>query len=196
MDAVDYRPKNLHPALIQLATTFVQEAVRIPGVIRVALVGSITTTKTNPKDVDLWVTIEDTADLTPLAIIGRRLKGKTGSLGSGADIFLATPRGTYIGRICEWRDCWPGVRIRCNALHCGRRHLLHDGFRSVRLSRELVGSPPEILWPKSKWAEPVPRTLLPLREMFPDRGVPPCPKTLVARNLTRTKGTGRDPHRG
>ncbi len=168
MDGADYRPKNLRPGLIQLAGTFVQEAVRIRGVTRIALVGSITTTKPDPKDVDLLVTVEDSADLTPLAVIGRRLKGKTGSLGSGADIFLANPLGKYIGRICDWKDCRPGVRVRCDALHCGRRHHLHDDLKAARLAIELVQSPPVILWPEPRWTEPVPPDLLPLREMFPD----------------------------
>ncbi len=167
MEVADPRLKKLRPSLIQLAGAFAQEAVRVAGVTRVALVGSITTTKPDPKDVDLLVTVEDTADLAPLAVIGRRLKGKTGSLGSGADIFLANPRGKYIGRVCEWKDCRPGVRIRCDALHCGRRHYLHDDLRAICLSSELVRSPPVILWPEPRWTEPVPPDLLPLRESFP-----------------------------
>ncbi len=160
MEGPDPRSESRRYSLIQLATVFVQEAVQIPGVKRVALVGSITTPKPDPKDVDLLVTVEDTADLTTLAVIGRRLKGKTGSLGSGADVFLANPQGKYIGRICEWKDCRPGVRIRCDALHCGRRHYLHDDFKAVRLSSELVQSPPVILWPEPRWSEPVPPDLL------------------------------------
>ena len=173
MEVSRARLRNLRSSLIQLAGTFVQEAVRIRGVTRVALVGSITTTKPDPKDVDLLVTVEDSTDLTPLAVIGRRLKGKTGSLGSGADLFFANPRGKYIGRICEWKECRPGVRIRCDALHCGRRHYLHDDFKAIRLSSELVRSPPVILWPEPKWTEPVPPDLLPLRVAFPDGGTYP-----------------------
>lgn len=170
MEGPDPRSGSRRYSLIQLATVFVQEAVQIPGVKRVALIGSITTPKPDPKDVDLLVTVEDTADLTSLAVIGRRLKGKTGSLGSGADIFLANPRGEYIGRICEWKDCRPGVRIRCDPLHCGRRQFLHDDLRAVTLPSELVRSPPVVLWPKPRWSETVPPDLFPLREMFPDEG--------------------------
>ncbi len=68
MDVVDPRLKELRPSLIQLAGAFAQEAVRVAGVTRVALVGSITTTKPDPKDVDLLVTVEDTADLAPLGL--------------------------------------------------------------------------------------------------------------------------------
>ena len=195
MDGSDTRSRSRRHSLIQLATAFVQDAVRVPGVTRVALVGSITTAKPNPKDVDLLVTVEDLADLTPLAVIGRRLKGKTGRLGSGADIFLANPRGKYVGRICEWKECRPGVRIRCDALHCGRRHYLHDDLKAVRLASELVQSPPVILWPEPRWTEPVPPDLLPLREMFPDGGsYPHRSKTPTDQNPARTgRGT---PHRG
>ena len=171
------RLNELRSSLIQLAGSFVREAILVPGVTRVALVGSITTSKPNPKDVDLLVTVEDTADLTPLAVLGRRLMGKAQSLARGADLFLANPRGKYIGRICEWKDCRFGARIRCDALHCGRRHYLHDDFKAVRLTSELVRSPPVNLWPEPRWTEPVPPDLLPMREMFQDGGgLPPLIK--------------------
>ena len=190
MDVSHARLRNLRPSLIQLAGAFAQEAVRVAGVTRVALVGSITTTKPDPKDVDLLVTVEDTADLTPLAVLGRRLMGKTQSLASGADVFLADPEGEYIGRICEWKDCRPGVRIRCDALHCGRRHYLHDDLKTVRLSSELIRSPPVILWPEPRWSEPMPPDLLPLREMFPAGGLyPPCSETHGAQNPARARPT-------
>ena len=72
MEITDPRLKTLRPSLIQLAGAFVQEAVRIPGVKRVALVGSITTPKPNPKDVALLVTVEDTAEL---AAVGQVILG-------------------------------------------------------------------------------------------------------------------------
>ena len=56
-------------------------------------------------------------------------------------------RGTYIGRTCHWRDCRPGVRQSCDALHCGRRPYLHDDLDAIRLNSSLVVSPPVTLWP-------------------------------------------------
>ncbi len=148
--------KSTRSALIQLASAFVGEAIRVRGVTRIALVGSITTTKPDPKDIDLLVSIEDGTDLAPLAVRGRRLKGMAQSLGKGADIFLADTRGHYLGRICEWRDCRPGVRVRCDALHCGRRPYLHDDLVTVRLSDSIIGNPPIVLWPELARIVPVP----------------------------------------
>ena len=148
--------KSARSKLIQLASTFVGEAIRVRGVTRIALVGSITTTKSDPKDVDLLLSIEDDADLAPLAVHAHRLMGMAQSLGKGADIFLADTRGQYLGRICEWRDCRPGVRIRCDALHCGRRHYLHDDLETVRLPESIIGSPPIVLWPGFVPIVPVP----------------------------------------
>jgi hypothetical protein len=54
---------------------FVEYARVCPGVRRIALIGSLTTEKSDPKDADLLVTVDDDADLTPLATAGRKLKG-------------------------------------------------------------------------------------------------------------------------
>lgn len=155
----DRDTKSARSALIQLASAFVREAVRVRGVSRIAMVGSITTTKPDPKDIDLLVSIEDGTDLTPLAIHGRRLKGMAQSLGKGADIFLADTRGRYLGRICEWRECRPGVRARCDALHCGRRPYLHDDLGAVSLPGVLIENPPMILWPELRCNVPPPPDL-------------------------------------
>lgn len=161
--------KSARSALIRLAGAFVGEAIRIHGVSRIALVGSITTTKPDPKDIDLLVSIEDGTDLAPLAVHGRRLKGMAQSLGKGADIFLANTCGHYLGRICEWRDCRPGVRIRCDALHCGRRPYLHDDLQTVRLPDSIIGNPPIALWP----------------ELVPNVPVPPDVERVLLRQLQK-----------
>ena len=80
---------------------FAERACTCLGVRRIALVGSLTTDKENPKDADVLVTVDDDADLVPLATLGRRLKGHAQSRNKGADIFLADPSGRYIGRICS-----------------------------------------------------------------------------------------------
>ena len=96
----------------------------------------------------MLVTVDDDADLAPLATAGRRLKGHAQSRNKGADIFLADPLGDYIGRICHWRECWPGIRVSCDARHCGRRAFLHDDLDTVTLDQALIKTPPLELWPK------------------------------------------------
>ena len=127
---------------------FIEHARDCPGVRRIALIGSLTTDKDNPKDADVLVTVDDDADLTPLATAGRRLKGHAQSRNKGADIFLADPAGNYIGRICHWRECYPGKRMSCDARHCGRRPYLHDDLDDVMLNASLIKAPPLELCPK------------------------------------------------
>jgi hypothetical protein len=119
----------------------------LPGVRRIAIIGSITTDRCNPKDIDFLVTISDDADLAPLAALARRLKGRLQSHSHGADVFLANERGEYLGRTCSWVICRPGVRASCDALHCGRRPYLHDDLKTVQLSDSLIAAPPLELWP-------------------------------------------------
>ncbi len=107
-------------------------------------------------DADVLVTVDNDADLAFLATAGRGLKGRAQSRNKGADVFLAAPSGTYIGRICHWRECRPGVRLACDARQCGRRPFLHDDLDVVTLDRGLVEAPPLELWPTV-----VPRARLP-----------------------------------
>jgi hypothetical protein len=118
----------------------------VPGVRRIALVGSVTTDKPVPKDADVLVTIDAAMDLSPLAVIGRRLKGTGQSINLGADVFLADEAGRYLGRICPYRECH--ARVRCKALHCGRRQHLNDDLHILTLSPALIAAPPIDLWPR------------------------------------------------
>jgi len=138
----------LRKFLIAEVLAFVKHARTCPGVRRIALVGSLTTPKANPKDADVLVTVEDDIPLAELATLGRRLKGRAQSRNSGADIFLGNPSGEYIGRICHWRECRPGVRASCDARHCGRREFLHDDLGDVALDAHLLAEPPIELWPR------------------------------------------------
>ena len=131
-------------------------ARKLAGVTRIALIGSLTTGEPDPNDADLLVTVTDEADLAPLATLGRRLLGRAQSINRGGEVFLADPENRYLGRICPWKECAPGVRMRCDALHCGQRHYLHDDLKAIRLKREVVASPPIVLWPTITACVPIP----------------------------------------
>ena len=131
--------------LLLAVRSFVQAARDCRGVLRIALVGSLTTAKAMPKDADVLVTIDGAMDLANLARAGRRLKGNAQTINLGADIFLADDGGRYLGRICHYRECRP--RRACLAEHCGRREHLNDDFHVVTLSNELLAAPPIELWP-------------------------------------------------
>lgn len=88
-------------------------------------------------------------DLTPLAAAARRLSGHLQSQNLGADVFLADPQSNYLGRTCPWKRCGPGIRMGCDARHCGQRLYLHDDWDAVRLENKVVRRPPIILWPKA-----------------------------------------------
>jgi hypothetical protein len=148
-----HRPRDPSPSVVEprrplllWAYSFVRAARLCPGVRRIALLGSMTTAKAIPKDVDLLVTIEQTVDLTQLARAGRRLKGLAQTINLGADIFLADTAGHYLGRICQYRECHP--RVACRAQHCGLRAHLNDDLQVVTLLKDLIASPPVELWPK------------------------------------------------
>jgi hypothetical protein len=79
---------------------FTQAASQVPGVTRIALIGSLASGKAEPKDADVLMTVADDADLTLLAAHGRKLLGHAQSRGRGGEVFLANPKGTYVGRLC------------------------------------------------------------------------------------------------
>jgi predicted nucleotidyltransferase len=156
--------------LLAEVLAFVQVASRLPGVTRIALIGSLATEQPDPKDADLLVSVSATMDLEPLATLARKLHGHAQSLGRGADVFLADPSGHYLGRTCPWKRCGPGIRLSCDALHCGRRLYLHDDLQIIRLDDGLVAAPPIDLWPQVTTRLPVPpdvdqRLLSPLRSL-------------------------------
>jgi hypothetical protein len=139
---------EIRPTLLSAALFFTQKASQLPGISRIALFGSLATAKADPKDVDLLVTISDEMDLTPLATLARKLLGKTQAINHGTDVFLADVNHKYLGRICLWKICGPGIRQSCDAQHCGLRTYLHDDLRAIRLNSSLVAEPPLVLWPQ------------------------------------------------
>lgn len=147
--------------LIAEAFRFVDAICSMPGIEKIALVGSLTTDKPDPKDADLLVTVADDLDLTELATESRKLKGRAQTKNRGADIFLASRAGQYIGRICHWRECRPGIRLSCDAHHCGQRTYLYDDLDAVYLSSQLVTNPPIQVWPHVQCCGKVPTDLMP-----------------------------------
>jgi hypothetical protein len=137
---------NPRPHLLNAVLAFVRAAQSTPGVLRIALLGSLATDKPVPKDADVLVTIDAAMDLDPLARLGRRLQGTAQTINLGADIFLANAAGRYLGRICQYRECW--LRMACRALSCGQRQHLNDDLQIVTLSPTLISAPPIDLWPR------------------------------------------------
>lgn len=113
-----FEPTAMHPAdrvshraeLLAAAVSFVRAVRAISGVREISLVGSMVTSRANPKDIDFLVRITDEMDVAVLARYGRQLQGRAQQCNRGADIFLADERGQYLGRTCHWKDCRPGVR--------------------------------------------------------------------------------------
>lgn len=147
---------DLRNAMFAEVQQFVRSARTIEGVKRIALIGSLAKDKEFPKDIDLLVTVAGGCDLTVLAKLGRKLSGHMNSCQAGADVFLASEDGEYIGRTCPWRHCGRGVRTSCDALHCGRRPFLHDDLDPIRLSDDLIAQPPVVHWPDICVANSVP----------------------------------------
>lgn len=141
---VDGRPVREH--LISAGLDFVAVVSQMPGVERVALVGSICTPKPNPKDVDVLVTIAPSVDMEKLATLGRKLKGKMQGINSGADIFLADPHGRYLGRTCSFKECH--YRVGCEGRQCGPESYLCDDLHNLNLDRELIANPKIVLHPR------------------------------------------------
>jgi hypothetical protein len=147
---------DIRPRMIALALAFVREARVLPGVTSIGLVGSLATRKVDPKDIDMLVSVTDDVDLASLAAAARRLHGRAMGIGKGTDVFLMDGAGNYLGRSCLWRDCRPGIRKSCDALHCGRRTYLHDDLRAVSLDGSLMAAPPLVLWPQIVARAPIP----------------------------------------
>jgi hypothetical protein len=66
----------------------------------------------------------------------------------GADVFLCGPDGRYLGRVCGWKKCAPGIHRACEAQHCGQREYLCDDLQNVKLDATVIAGPPLELWPK------------------------------------------------
>src|SRR5229473_3162820 len=145
--------------LIAEVLAFVLAAQRLPGITRIALIGSLTTNKADPEDADLLLTVTDDTDLVPLATLSRRLQGHAQTMNRGGEVFLADPQNNYLGRVCQWKICAPGIRMRCDALHCGQRVYLHDDLKAITLAQSVLVAPPLELWPEVIARVPIPQDI-------------------------------------
>jgi len=117
--------------LLSFAIEFIQTVMNLNGITRIAMFGSLTTNKPDPKDADLLITVKNDLDLSRLAKAGRRLQGRAQSLNRGGEVFLANRRRLY----------------------------LHDDFGAIQLSDERVKFPPIEIWPNYKARVEVPKDL-------------------------------------
>jgi len=144
--------------LLEGPAAFVDRVKRIHGVERIALIGSLASSKSEPNDVDLLLTIATRNIVPQIAAAGRKLKGHAQRINRGADVFLADSDGAYLGRTCPWRECEPGLRIGCEAQHCGT--YLYDDLQVVELSQQMVASPPLEIWPAVVVRQDIPADVL------------------------------------
>lgn len=151
-------PSEIRKILLTAGATFVRRIIQMRGVERVALVGSLATDKQNPKDIDFLLTVSDDFDIAAAAEIGRKLKGGLQGHNSGADIFLCDTNHRYIGRTCNYRECFP--RRACEGETCRRNSWLNTDFHLVRLKTDLCENPPVVIWPNRQIAESVPQDVV------------------------------------
>ena len=147
--------EDVRGTLLRLCLEFVRAARKLPHIPRIAVVGSLLTPKPRPKDADVLVTIGREVDLDALAVLGRRFQGRAQGINSTADVFLSDVDGSYVGRVCHYRECYP--RVRCGARHCGMRPHLNDDLDIVTLAPELIASPPLVVHPVVTIAAQVPK---------------------------------------
>jgi len=138
--------------LLQHSRTFIENACTLDGVLRIAMIGSLLTTKEKPKDIDILVTISEGVDINALAKLGRQLKGKCQTENAGADIFLCSEAGEYLGRTCGYKECH--IRASCLGTQCHLGLRVCNDFEEVRLESDLIKNPVLVLWPSvEKWGE-------------------------------------------
>ena len=90
---------DVRERLLGESVGFIRAVRRTPGIRSIAVVGSITTPKSAPKDIDFLLAVDDDADLAVLAMHSRRLQGRLQGFNLSVDTFLADGRGQYLGRV-------------------------------------------------------------------------------------------------
>jgi hypothetical protein len=141
-----YTSERFRGELLECGFRFVREASRVPGVLRISMVGSLCTNKPRPKDIDFLVRVEPGCDLAELARVGRRMNGNGIPGSPGADVFIEE-EGRYLGRACKFREWWQ--RVSCQPGFCIMdRPFLCAVDDELMLDAALVAEPPLTLWPE------------------------------------------------
>ena len=148
----------IREVLLAAGGAFVRRITLVPGVERVALVGSLTTERSNPKDIDFLLTVSTVVDMEVVATMGRKLKGGLQGHASGADVFLCDTNHQYIGRTCAYRECHP--RVACEGADCRKGSWLNTDFHVLRMSTDLCKNPPVVIWPTQHLAVQVPNDVV------------------------------------
>jgi len=140
--------------MLNAVKDFLPAIKAVPGVEFIGLIGSITRESPNPKDIDYVLCVMPSTDLSELGKIFRKISGRMTQIGKGADMFVFdSENGEYLGRICSYRDCRPGIR-RCDADHCGMRAYLKDDLSTIRLPAFVRKKVPVELYPKLRYNPP------------------------------------------
>ncbi|MFB3902207.1 MAG: hypothetical protein ACE15E_02035 [Acidobacteriota bacterium] len=144
-------------ALLHAGRVFLGLAARLEEVQQTALIGSMTTEKKKPKDIDFLVTVKPRTDLRRLAKAARRLSGEIARGRLGSDVFVVE-EGDYLGRTCRFTDPWQRRQCLVNRLACcTERKFLCDTSSNFRLAPELIADPPIVLFPEFRARVPVPK---------------------------------------
>ncbi len=93
--------------LIAEVLAFVHAARRLPGITRIALFGSLTTSKADPKDIDLLVTVTDDTDLAPLANLTRKLQGHAQQMNRGGEVSWLIHRTSILAAFVSGKSVLP-----------------------------------------------------------------------------------------
>jgi len=152
-EAEEEKEKRLR--MLNAVKEFLPAIKKTNGVKFIGLIGSITRDSLKPKDIDLVIRVTPSADLSPLATLFRKIVGRMSQIGKGADMFIYdNETGEYLGRICPYKECAPGIR-RCEAGHCGKRPYLKDDLSTLRLQPFARKNVPVELHPTPRYNPPV-----------------------------------------
>jgi len=142
--------------MLEVLDKFLPSLRALRCVERIGLTGSLKTPKREPKDIDVVVCTITGSSLSELATIYRKMSGGLQSIGRGVDVFIFE-NGYYVGRLCRYRDCAPGIRASCAADHCGLRPYLCDDLSVVELYSTTLTRLPVQLHPDGWYLDDVPQ---------------------------------------
>jgi len=123
------------------AGEFAEKAQKLPGVLEVAIVGSVAGNDPYQNDLDMAVIVRKLDEITTIAKHARQMSGHY----RGWDIFLFDEGLKPLGRVCHCREC-PGQSTDCLAPGCGQppHPRVYPDFEYCE--RVFLKSPIDVLW--------------------------------------------------